>query len=533
MIKQHDIPKYQNKKLTWNNNWISTFESPWGILEKLKYANYLSAKDIFRLLGNEKVQKLKSGIGEVHRNLLTLQGFDDEAVKSVLGFSIHDHNQFLLQKIFQGFYNFSEKPSFYFRKDLFLCTECIAHGYHSLFFQLKLIQHCPFHGNPLTRGCSKCNDSIPYLFTDCYTEEPFLCKCGHLWLSPNNASRPISQWKHIKNDNIQSETLKKWINLGKNEISLLKRCRFFTGVDLENTTGVMDHLLSIVEHNSQSTSSHIHHKIVTANYINSLKINIQNLRNNSSNLKKINCNEFEESWVLLQSDSKYKYYYDHIYDSSRKTVNSVARQVRKFIYPKHKTCVKRLVKLLKEKEQPFPPVCPYAYAYIFWKKSIDGIEHFYKVDNFGYPYRRYTKSVDVASYWDRDYMHDFIDDWIDYYKVIKKTQLVGLKWILNRMIAILVLNHYENWFRIAPKYAAKREEANFKEYQYHNLPFFTFIFPAKQFDPIEFHWWEPRDNTNVNKDLKCPFPTVRQKRIKPSEKNHTPPKLLLNKFDRV
>ncbi|MEB1806012.1 MAG: hypothetical protein LPK26_01715, partial [Bacillaceae bacterium] len=83
---------YENYKndisVTWNNDWIREFESPWSIFEKLKYANVATANDIFLLLGPPQVKKSKYGVGKFHRNLITLEGIDDTLVKKILGIEL-------------------------------------------------------------------------------------------------------------------------------------------------------------------------------------------------------------------------------------------------------------------------------------------------------------------------------------------------------------------------------------------------------------------------------------------------------------
>lgn len=532
MIRQREFIDKDDHCFTWNNNWIHPFESPWGVIEKIKHANFISTNEFLRVFGNEKVKKIKGKIGDSHRNLLTLEGINEEIFNSEFGFPIKRKNKSVLEKLFQGFYNFEDNPNFYFRKELWFCKICLSKGFHSTIFQCKLINHCPFHGQPLINGCPRCKVSIPYRLTDEYTENPYICKCGELWLSSKNQGRPISSWTDTKISPIQSEKLIKWINLNEEQISLLKRVRFFKGFDLGNINNGLDNLLSIVDNNFEKNKVEIHHNIKSSKNINILKINISSdyIDNKRSSNKKYD-NEKVDSWLLLRNSQKYKEFNDHIYESSRKTVSSIARKIRKTIYPEHKTCVKRLVKLLKEKDSPFPPFCPYAYAYVYWKKSVEGIEQTHKVDHYGYPHRRVIDGVDIASNQDRDFIHPFIDDWIDFYEEIPKKQLVGLKWILDRMVSILIMNHYENWLRIAPEYASKRIEANFDQHIYRNLPFFIFVLPTKESEPIEIHWWNKKGNNGCKRTMNCPFPTLSQKRIRPSEYSHTPQRLTIDKLN--
>lgn len=68
-----------NSLVTWRKEWIFPFESPWGILEKFRFANQIDGNDVILLLGNAKVRKLKtlSFSGKVHRNIIRLSSFDE------------------------------------------------------------------------------------------------------------------------------------------------------------------------------------------------------------------------------------------------------------------------------------------------------------------------------------------------------------------------------------------------------------------------------------------------------------------------
>ena len=516
MNLQHEVPKNKrNATLNWNNDWFNSYESPWGIFEKLKFTNFIDANDILRLFGVEKVRNLKS-FGKTHRQLIHLNGLDEDIVERFLGFSLHQHNNHLLQKLFQCFYNFNKSSSYYFRDDLFFCIDCLKTGYHSLFFQSKLIHFCPFHKLPLIQGCPYCRNPIPYLLSDQYTDGPFLCKCGNGWLTSETTPNPTFSWKKPIAD-IQSQALNAWLNLDQSQINRLNKCRFFSGIDLEDDSEVLEKLISVVDSDFKISKEYTHHKIETSNYINSLKIDINEneLQNENYLLKNSQINDVVDSWTLLNNNAKYQQHYDYIYNNSQKTVKAFARHIRNTIYPEHRTCVKRLVRLLKEENKSFPPICPHAYAYVFWRKSIDEIDHFYEVDRYGHANRKYPYDLDVASGLDRDFIKSFVDEWIDYYDYVRDKELVGLNWIINKIISALLSNHYMNWLRISTKYSEAREEANFRQYIYKDLAFFTVIFPSKDTEePIEFHWW---DKTNKYSTLLCPFPSQSKKRISEKE----------------
>lgn len=67
-------------KFTWSADWIQKYESPWGIIEKFKYANAVDGNTVLNLIANDDVRKLKgiSNTGRRHRELIHLRGIDYE-----------------------------------------------------------------------------------------------------------------------------------------------------------------------------------------------------------------------------------------------------------------------------------------------------------------------------------------------------------------------------------------------------------------------------------------------------------------------
>ena len=47
--------------ITWNENWILPYESTWSILEKVKFANQVSTKQLIQIFGTEDSKKIRNG----------------------------------------------------------------------------------------------------------------------------------------------------------------------------------------------------------------------------------------------------------------------------------------------------------------------------------------------------------------------------------------------------------------------------------------------------------------------------------------
>ncbi|MNI34338.1 hypothetical protein D3C73_883270 [compost metagenome] len=70
-----------------------------------------------------------------------------------------------------------------------------------------------------------------------------------------------------------------------------------------------------------------------------------------------------------------------IFNSNRQIFKSIDKFIRKKLLFKHIPCIKRLQYLLKKDNECFPEICPYAYAYIFWRQALLGLNYFYGIRN--------------------------------------------------------------------------------------------------------------------------------------------------------
>lgn len=169
-------------KYTWNRDWIWPYESPWGVIEKFKFANSAQDKDILEVLGTINVRnKTKKFYTYQDRNLVSLQGFDEDKLTQILGVNIKKifkNNLDILIGVMPRF----DKNDFYFRKYLSICPECIKYGYHSIFHQMVFVTECPFHSFKLVNECPECRRSIVYQLSDKYTSSPFVCLCGYSYI---------------------------------------------------------------------------------------------------------------------------------------------------------------------------------------------------------------------------------------------------------------------------------------------------------------------------------------------------------------
>ncbi len=472
------------KNFVWRKNWISPYESTWSILEKFKYANCATIKDIIHLFGTDIVKNLKSStIGRTYRDCIHLTGLDDDLLEPVFSQPLIKMNTQNVNRLFGILPN---RPRYsYFRNELFFCLECIKSGFHSLFHQFKLLHECPYHQISLHKGCPRCNHSIPFELTDKFTKKPFQCLCGHSFLDDRKEDSYLPTWKQILLDDLKSKETITWINLDEHQISRLKNFYFPLSLQIEECTGFLDYVLSLLDQEYPAKSKEIHNVVKSTPYIHQL----------------IGDKEKEErksNYVLKRIK-----FYDALYISSVQTVQSIASHARKTILKEHRACIQRLFKSRRTGE----PICPYALAYAHWMKFILGYESIWMIRR-ATPYRKYAERIGFGSKQDDSYLSDLFHDWRCNVEDFTEESRSSIKWIFNRVIGHLIWNHFMNWLSISQDASEGRIEYRRVPFGLKNLPFYILVIPNNKKDPIEFHWWsQPRKNHII---LDCPCSSKKQ-----------------------
>ncbi|WP_339308076.1 carbohydrate binding domain-containing protein [Paenibacillus sp. FSL R5-0519] len=98
------------------------------------------------------------------------------------------------------------------------------------------------------------------------------------------------------------------------------------------------------------------------------------------------------------------------------------------ILKSHQHCITQLMELRKSNETiEFPEICPYAYAFVFWRKSLLKEEHFY-----GFIPLRTRSISDSAPLLIRELLEYFSDQIVKYQMKIRGSfDMGGLSWILE------------------------------------------------------------------------------------------------------
>lgn len=454
--------------LTWGQNELRYFESPWSVFEKIKSRNFINSKDLISVYGKE--QKNRNGkLSKRERDLWNLQQFDHIKLEDSLGVSLKSHtiecvNQLttMLPKEIDTISMFGDSLSY--------CPECIKNNYHSLLHQFKWIHQCPFHLCELHENCTHCGGSIPYQLPQHNFETGFLCDCGELIGGTYSKTQFQSE--------IKDKTVKEWLNLPESKIDIIKQTIIF-GPFIEENKDIMQHLLSICSKEEERERVH---------YLS--KVNKQK--------------EFQLDQV-----------YQDLHTSLYNVMKSFQRLLLNTILKKHKYCITRFAGLYKINGESFPEICPYAYAYIFWKESFYNLNPFLnevikpkkKVQPYEIPFSYQEQAFKELT------MRLFSQENISY---------DGAKWCLNHIAWNLAYNHFEDWLAIAKDYAHLKTRPKTKYDDIFNDRS-IYLFTKKE-NRIELYYnYNKKERSIYN--LKCPINN--ENKLKTQETSHLPMRLAL------
>lgn len=140
-------------KYIWNSNWIMPYESLWNIIEKFKYINVLTNKELKKILNFKPNRNTlqTSNIFYIYRN----NTFEESIVLDF--FNLTDsHFEMLSMYKYNSIFSLMNKEIYY-------CPECIKIGYHSFYHQIKFMKKCIFHDIFLEKASDDSN--IPCVYS--------------------------------------------------------------------------------------------------------------------------------------------------------------------------------------------------------------------------------------------------------------------------------------------------------------------------------------------------------------------------------
>ncbi|MBD2865382.1 hypothetical protein [Paenibacillus oceani] len=144
-----------------------------------------------------------------------------------------------------------------------------------------------------------------------------------------------------------------------------------------------------------------------------------------------------------------KKFKEHVYDENKQCFRAIDRFVRKKYLANHHICLHTLQQLRKEKEGAFPQICPYAFAYVFWKHTLLQTDHFHTAIRADETNRRTYDGFEFATQLIQNHINDFKEKLFGHTNLYEFDNRRLFDWIVNRFTSDLCLNYFYKWLEIA------------------------------------------------------------------------------------
>lgn len=168
-----DLPAEEEKAWCWRDEWVTGFDSVYGLMSKFARLNALDAHDLAQLFIDPKSERRTAIIRAPKVDLRFSDLFDVNEIKRHMRLDSEDASYaFVFAQTTKRLHRSSDS--------LRWCPRCAFAGFHSPLFQLSLLGACPAHGQTIRSHCPKCRSTIPYRLQLNVFAEPFCCSsCGY------------------------------------------------------------------------------------------------------------------------------------------------------------------------------------------------------------------------------------------------------------------------------------------------------------------------------------------------------------------
>lgn len=444
----------------WKPDWIWSYESIWGSIEKFKYANVVTNKELHSILNSKRYRT-----GEiVYTSFYATNNYiNKDNLTQILDKDVFKSCERDLEKLLGSLYNTTDLEK-YMRDTLYYCPECIKIGYHSIAHQLNFLDNCIFHDIPLSYHCPHCNKESSYMIDFKNNDLAFKCSCGYNYLNESiNESDYFSLWR--QNDYIsqyEKNNIDKYIIRFNHNRYMILSFSWYYNKHFSKTRKLYDRSKEIYR---IATDKNIKRNDVY-NFKPSFKGCITPLPRESIN-----------EMVLIMYINIFKSIARYIRKHTLKGLD-IKSYTENRIYYLESTHYKYPKNLLT-----FKDVNIHLYAYLMWRKDVEGhksIEtiHKFLINNVSRVIDYEIKS-NIKSTIFYKYITFEISSYIMEYKNTRKSIFEDygiLLSALERIIGYMLLNHYNNWIKYA-KYMKENEDdyvVTFKESIPFTFPDFLF-----------------------------------------------------------
>jgi hypothetical protein len=150
-----DRPEPIQQSWCWRDDWITGFDSAFGLLAKFATLNVMGARELADVFIDRRCGQRSTILRSPNVDLRTGALFDHGQLATVLRLDVEQIRHAFLLETFSN----RLRPS---REMLRWCPKCANRAFHTPVFQLELVSACPVHGCALRSKCPRCRTEIPY-----------------------------------------------------------------------------------------------------------------------------------------------------------------------------------------------------------------------------------------------------------------------------------------------------------------------------------------------------------------------------------
>lgn len=433
---------------TWRKEWVNKYESTWGVLEKFKYANMVSNTELYQLLGEpNQIGIIRGKLIEDHKSYITMNGFNENKVKSVLGVNLKEKNNNdilgILSVLLKNRNIKGKDIEKYFDKNIRICPVCIKEAYHSILHQCNLFDYCFIHDQKLLEVCPKCNHRNLYEFNDNNNDFGFRClKCGHLYFEYSYTF--FEKW----NRNITNikTNYKKWLDLNNKHKD---RYIITYSYDIQNEkkqekklnyNQICDIFFYILDNPINMKISNL--KVVAYKEIYSAKDKDLNLT-----LMDIRHQLYKSYKAILKSISRNLINRN---EYIRRNIRSIGKNKYKVYFYQNEIKKYNISKIIDNLDVKLDDQI-YWYSYILWRRDIDGLDSYEDVHTKSY-YGDYIYSGEAFYYRaTKSEIYKYVEYCYNEYTIYKHSKPFDFICIIENIMAYMLLQHYKNWMEFFTK----------------------------------------------------------------------------------
>lgn len=403
--------------ITWDNNWINLYESPWSILEKIKYVNEITIDDLVEVLEFNPSLKENSNVFSTCTDLI-------KQIEIQLNEAITTNFYEDTQQALGSFFNENDLAK-YFRPFVTYCPICIKEGYHSIYHQLIFKNECFIHHVPLKIGCPNCGGKIPFN-KPASRLKGFTCICHYNYLAKSSFTEVVASWNDFSSNQYRLSDL-----LSKSELEKHSYLYYLEPA--------VNHL-QVDDINKKSIISK----------------DIRTLAHAAIQIKAFSCTAAN---AAIEKDLNYLYtLYINAYKAIAKHLRNVTPSINNYV--SHLKSIELLLKhnLGNNSNYTYQSISVEGFAYLMWRTDVEG-HHSYSSVHSRLDYRELNANFDA--------MKNILNHsklFYFFYKEYKKQSENKLHisdaafWeSLEYVMYAYLWTHYQNWYKHAQ--FLKRERA--------------------------------------------------------------------------